>query len=128
MYASLGFNFVKVDTKIRNIDNNNIDLVFDINRGELTKISKISFIGDKKVKEKRLRDIIASEEDRFYKFISRNTRFSQNLVNLDIRLLNNYYKSIGYYDVKVLSNSAEIKKSGNVELIYSIDAGKKIYN
>ncbi len=125
VYASLGFNFAKVDTKIRKIDNNNIDLVFDINRGEVTKISKISFIGDKKVKEKRLRDIIASEEDRFYKFISRNTRFSQNLVSLDIRLLNNYYKSIGYYDVKVLSNSAEIKKSGNVELIYSIDAGKR---
>ena len=59
------------------------------------------------------------------KVISKNTKFSQNLVNLDQRLLRNYYKSLGYYDVQVNSNSAELKKSGNVELIYSIEAGKR---
>ena len=47
------------------------------------------------------------------------------MVNLDIRLLNNYYKSIGYYDVKITSKSAEVKESGNVELTYSIDAGTR---
>ncbi len=72
-----------------------------------------------------MRDIIASEEDKLWKFISRNTKFSERLVNLDIRLLTNYYKSLGYYDVEVTSNSAEIKKSGNVELIYSIEAGNR---
>ena len=40
-------------------------------------------MGDKKVREKRLRDIIASEEHKFYKIISRNTKFSQSLINLD---------------------------------------------
>ncbi len=126
LYSSVGYNFATVDTKIRESDNKDkIDLIFEINRGEITKISKISFLGDKKVREKRLRDIVASEEDKFWKFISRNTRFSQNLVNLDLRLLTNYYKSLGYYDVKITSNSAELKKSGNVELIYSIDAGTR---
>ncbi len=126
LYSSVGYNFVKVETKIRESNNKDkIDLIFEINRGEITKISKISFLGDKKVREKRLRDIVASEEDKFWKFISRNTRFSQNLVNLDLRLLTNYYKSLGYYDVKITSNSAELKKSGNVELIYSIDAGTR---
>ncbi len=124
LYSSVGYNFVKVETKIRESDSKDkIDLIFEIDRGEITRISKISFIGDKKIRQKRLRDIIASEEDKFYKFISRNTRFSQNLVNLDLNLLTNYYKSLGYYDVKITSNSAELKKSGNVELIYSIDAG-----
>ena len=42
-----------------------------------------------------------------------------------MRLLENYYRSNGYYDVKIKSNSAEIKKSGNVELVYTIDAGKR---
>ena len=55
----------------------------------------------------------------------KNTRYSKNLINLDLRLLRNYYKSIGYYDVRVTSNTAEIKGSGNVELTYSIDAGKR---
>ncbi len=127
LYASIGYNFVTINTKVREIDKNNLDLIFEIEKGEVTKISKISFTGDKQIREKRLRDVIASEEDKFWKFISRNTRFSQNLVNLDIRLLTNYYKSIGYYDVKVASNSAEIKQSGNVELIYTIDAGKRYF-
>ena len=109
-YASIGYNFTEVDVKVRKIDNSNVDIILDINRGNRTKISKITFTGDKKVREKRLLDIIASEEDKFWKFISRNTKFSQNLVNLDLRLLRNYYRSIGYYDVKITSNSAEIQK------------------
>ena len=51
-------------------------------------------------------------ENKFWKFISRNTKFSENLVQLDKRLLQNYYKSLGYYDVNIVSNSAELKKEG----------------
>ncbi len=125
LYSSIGYNFSKIEAKINKIDDRNIDLIIDITRGEKTKISSINFIGDKKIRDRRLRDIIASEEDRFYKFISRNTNFSENLIDLDIRLLKNYYKSLGYYDVKVTSNSAELNESGNIDLIYSIDAGKR---
>ena len=125
LYNSVGYNFLEVEAKTRKIDESNLDLVFDIKKGEVTKISKISFVGDKKVREKRLRDIIASEENKFWKFISKNTKFNENLVSLDIRLLTNYYKSIGYYDVDITSNSAEINKKGNVELTYSINAGKR---
>ena len=91
----------------------------------MTKISSISFTGDKKIRDKRLRDVIASEEDKFYKFISRNTKFSESLVNLDLRLLTNYYKSLGYYDVEINSNTAQINNKGDVDLIYSIDAGQR---
>ena len=122
-YSSIGYNFSEVDAKLRNIDETNLDLVFEIKRGEVTKISKISFLGDKKIKEKRLRDVIASEEDKFWKFISRNTKFSENLVNLDKRLLTNYYKSLGYYDVNITSTSAEISDTGNVNINYTINAG-----
>ena len=125
LYASIGYNFTEVETKIRELDKNNVDLIFEIKRGDITTISKISFIGDKKIREKRLRDVIASQEDKFWKFISKNTRYSKNLINLDVRLLSNYYKSIGYYDVRVTSNTAEIKGRDNVELTYSIDAGKR---
>ena len=125
LYSSIGFNFAEVTAKINDIDKRNLDLLIEIKKGNKTKISSIKFIGDKKIKESRLRDVIASEEDRFYKFISRNTVFSQNLVNLDLRLLENYYKSIGYYDVKILSNSAELISKENINLIYSIDAGTR---
>tara|TARA_B100000963_G_scaffold361705_1_gene398821 strand:- start:942 stop:3176 length:2235 start_codon:yes stop_codon:yes gene_type:complete len=125
LYSSIGYNFAKVEAKVKNIDENNVDLIIEIKRGEVTKISKISFLGDKKIKEKRLRDIIASQEDKFWKFITRNTRFSENLINLDKRLLENYYKSMGYYDVQVTSSSAQVLDTQNIEISYSIDAGKR---
>ena len=125
LYSSLGYNFAKVETKIRKIDDDSLDLIFDIDRGEITKISKISFTGDKRVRDKRLRDVIASEEDKFWKIISKNTKFSENLINLDKRLLLNYYKSIGYYDVEVSSTSAEIQDTANVNIIYTINAGTR---
>ena len=127
IYGENGYNFAKVDTKIKKRTDNKIDLIFEIDRGEVSKIKKISFVGDKKIREKRLRDIIASEEDKFYKFISSNTKFNQQLINLDERLLRNYYKSIGYYDVKISSSSAEMDSDGNFEITYSIDAGKRFF-
>jgi len=125
LYSSIGYNFAEVTTKVKEIDAKNFDLIFEINRGEVTRISKISFLGDKKIKEKRLRDIIASEENKFWKFITRNTRFNENLINLDKRLLVNYYKSIGYYDVKVTSSSVQVQDTENVNIVYTIDAGQR---
>ena len=125
LYSSIGFNFVNVEVKTKEIDEKNFDVLIEIDKGEVTKISSISFVGDKKIRDNRLRNIIASESDRFYKVISRNTKFSQNLVNLDLRLLENYYKSLGYYDVEITSNSAELNEDKNIDLIYSINAGNR---
>ena len=125
LYSSLGYNFSNINPKIRKIDDRSLDLVFEIERGDITKISKISFSGEKKLRDKRLRDIVASQEDKFWKVISRNTKFSENLVNLDKRLLTNYYKSLGYYDVSIQSTSAELLDSSYIELNYTINAGER---
>ncbi len=125
LYASLGFNFVEISAKIREIDNQSLDLVIQVDRGEKTKISSISFLGNDNIRSRRLRDVIASEEDKFWKIISRNTNLSENLISLDKRLLLNYYKSNGYYDVKISSNIAEINQAGNANLVYTIDEGNR---
>jgi outer membrane protein insertion porin family len=125
LYSSLGFKFAVINSKVREIDKNNYDIAIEIDRGELTKIKKIFFTGNKKIKEKRLRDIIASDEDIFWKIISKNSRFSESQVNLDKRLLLNYYKNLGYYDVKITSTSAEVINSQKVNLYYSIEAGDR---
>jgi outer membrane protein insertion porin family len=125
LYSSLGFNSAEVVTKTKNIDENNVDLIFEIEKGDVSKISSITFTGDKKIRDRRLRSIIASEEDRFYKIISRNTKFNKDLISLDIRLLTNYYKSLGYRDVQVLSNLASINDEGNINITYTINAGER---
>ncbi len=125
LYSSIGYNFSKVDTKIKTIDRNNIDLVIEVNRGEQTKISSINFLGNKSIRSSRLRDVIASEENKFWKFITKNTNLSENLIELDKRLLVNYYKSLGFYDIDIKSNIAELKDTGDAELTYSVEEGKR---
>jgi outer membrane protein insertion porin family len=125
LYSSLGFNSATVKSKIKVINQNSLDLLIEINRGEKTKITEIKFIGNSNIRANRLLDVIASEEDKFWKIISRNTNLSENLINLDKRLLLNYYKSLGFYDVEISSNLAEIKNSGNAQLVYSIIEGKR---
>ncbi len=124
-YSSAGFNFSKVEAKVKKINEANVDLIIEIERGEKTKISSINFIGNKLVKTKRLKEVIASEEDKFWKIISRNTVLSENLIGLDKRLLINYYKSLGFYDVIIKSNIAKINVIGNAELTYTIEEGKR---
>ena len=124
LYSSLGYNSPEINTKIKEFDDT-LDLLIEIVPGQQTKISSINFIGDKKISNKRLRDVIASEENKFWKFLSNNTKFSEELVSLDERLLKNYYKSIGYYDVNIISKSATINKNKNIDITYSIDAGNR---
>jgi outer membrane protein insertion porin family len=125
LYAFQGFNFTQVEAKVEKFGKNRLNLIFIVDKGEKTKISKISFIGDKKIKERRLRDVIVSEEDKPWKFLTKNTNLNKSNIDLDIRLLTNYYKSIGYYDVAILSNNAEINKNNETELTYTINAGKR---
>ena len=124
IYAFSGFNKVQVEPKIKRYDNK-VDLIFEINTGNISRISSIKFLGDKKISSKRLRDVIASEEHKFWKVISRNTKFSEQLVSLDERLLRNYYKSLGYYDVLINSSSATLNENNNVDITYSIEAGQR---
>ncbi len=125
LYSSIGYNFTNIDVNIKEVDKKNFDVLLKIDKGEITKISSINFLGDKKIRNNRLRNIIASEKDQFWKFLSKNTRFSKNLVDLDIRLLNNYYKSLGFYDVQITSNSAELNENKNIDLVYTINAGNR---
>ncbi len=125
LYSSAGFNSSKVEIKIKEVNKDSFDLLIEIERGDQTKISSINFIGNNNVRSNRLRDVIASEEDKFWKIITRNTNLSESLINLDIRLLRNYYKSLGFYDVKINSNIAQLNLQGSADLIYSIEEGKR---
>ena len=124
---SNGFYFanVKLD-KIEN-QNNTVSLIYNIDLGKRAKIKKIKFIGDKKYKNRKLFRIIASEEDKFWKFVSRKKLLDQNRIQLDVRLLENYYKNKGFYNVKVESSFAEFLDDGMFNLTYNINAGEKFF-
>ena len=122
---SIGYYFADVKTKTLDNSNNTIDLVFQINLGEKAKISKIEFIGDKKIKDRTLRNVIISEESRFWKFISKKKFLNKTLVERDRRLLKNFYLNKGYYDVSITSSDAEYFDNNTFKLTYRIDAGNQ---
>ena len=92
-----GYYFSKVSTKIKNNDNNTVDIIYNIELGEKALIKNIKFIGDKVFKDNKLRKIIVSEEAKFWKFIS----YKKNVdirIKLDKNLLENFYRNRGYYE------------------------------
>ena len=123
-----GYYFTKISSsKNINSDLNTINLRINIDLGEKAKIKKIIFLGEKIFKEKRLKEVIASEEHKFWKFISNNVYINQELINLDKRLLVSYFKNNGFYDVKVENSFVEFDKNSNFNLIFNIIPGKKYF-
>ena len=127
-FKAIGYYFVNIDTEIKSNEvNNTIDLTYNINLGKKAKISKIKFLGNKVYKDRKLRNIITSEEYKFWKFISQNKYLNAERINLDKRLLENFYKNKGYYLVKINNSYANFLNDESFELIFDIDAGQKFY-
>lgn len=122
-----GYYFAKIETQSELLDDNKLNLIYNIDLGDKAKIKKISFIGNKIFKDKKLKSIILSEESKFWKFISSKKFLNEELVNFDKRLLKNFYLNNGYYNVKISSSFAKITDNNSFELIYNIDSGKKIF-
>ena len=124
-YRTLGYYFVKIDAKIENLKNNKVNIIYSVDKGKKAKISKIYFLGDKKIRDKKLRDIITSQESRFWKFISRNIYLNMERIELDKRLLKNYYRNKGFYEASISSSNVEYSEGEGFVLTYSIEAGKR---
>jgi len=124
-YRSIGFYFVKIQGEVVRLQKNRVNLIYTIEKGDKAKIAKINFLGDKKIRERKLRDIITSQENRMWKFISQNIYLNQTRIDLDKRLLENYYKNKGYYEVLIKSTNVEYADGEGFILTYNINAGKR---
>ena len=122
---SYGYYFVKLDTFIVTNTNNSVDLEFKFDLGDVAKIKKINFIGNKVFKDRILRNIVVSQEAKFWKFITKNKFLDTNRISLDISRLVNFYKNRGFYNVDVKSTTAVITDENQFELIFNINAGNK---
>jgi len=121
-----GYYFAEVSTSSTlNEAQNSIRLIYDINLGKRAKVKEVQFIGNKIIKDRKLKNIITSEESRFWKFISQSVYLNYERIELDKRLLTNYYKNNGYYNVNVTNSFVEFDNRNSFKLIFNIDAGNK---
>jgi outer membrane protein insertion porin family len=118
-----GYYFSNIDSNIIENNNNTVNIVFNIDIGDKSKISIIEFTGDKIFKNKTLKNIITSEENKFWKFISGNKYLNEQKLLLDERLLRQFYLNNGYYDVEVNTSTATILDDNSFKLVFNINAG-----
>ena len=121
--STLGYYLSDVTSNIIENNNGTVDLIFDVSMGDRSKIRKIEFVGDKKIKDRILRSIIISEEAKFWKIISGNKYVNKDIIDRDKRLLRNYYLNNGYYDVRIQSATVKFLDDKSFKLTYKIDAG-----
>ena len=122
-----GYYFSKIEILIEELQDNKININYDISLGEKAKIKKISFIGEKIFKDKKLKGVILSEEYKPWKFLSGRKYLNEEVIIYDERLLKNFYLNKGYYNVEINSSFAKITNDQSFELIFNIDANSKLF-
>ena len=124
---SKGYYYSTIEIFTDKKNNNTLDLIYNINIGNKAKIKKIFFTGDKIYKDSKLKSVIISEEYKFWKFISGKKYLNENLISFDERLLKNFYLNQGYLNIKINSSFAKPIDQDSFELIFNINADKKIF-
>ncbi len=121
----IGYFFAEVNAKTSINTNDTINLIYEVKLGDKAKISKIEFLGDKKIKDRTLRNVIITEETKFWKFLSKKKYLNRSLIERDKRLMRNLYLDKGYYDVEITSQTVDFFNNNTFKLSYKIDAGLK---
>ncbi|WP_254073209.1 outer membrane protein assembly factor BamA [Acidisphaera sp. S103] len=108
LYAKRGYYDATVEPKIIHLDQNRVDVVFQINDGSATLISKIVVNGNKAFTEDRLTEVISSRESRWWRFLSTADQYDPERLAYDRELLRRFYLKNGYADIDITSASSEL--------------------
>ena len=109
LYRRSGRFAATVEPKVIRLEQNRVDLVFEINEGPLTEIASIRFIGNKEFSDGKLKDVIQTKESRWYRFFSSDDSYDPDRLAFDRELLRRYYLREGYADFNVVSSVAELQ-------------------
>ncbi len=122
-----GYYFAELDAKVLDNQNNSVDIIYNFILGERAIIKKINFQGKKVFSDSKLRNVIRSEEGRFWKFITSNKYLDELKIKQDEKRLKKYYQKKGYYNVNIKSSYAKNINNKFFELNFNIDSGDKFF-
>ncbi|MCR9240728.1 MAG: outer membrane protein assembly factor BamA [Rhodobiaceae bacterium] len=115
-----------VEPKVIQLPQNRVDLVFEIDEGPVTKIGGINFIGNQEFSDGRLREIIATAESAWWKFLSSSDNYDPDRLAFDRELLRRHYLSEGFADFQVVSAVADLSRDGEEFFItFTLEEGEK---
>ena len=119
-----GYYQATISPDVIKIDNNQINLIINVDKKEISKIKNIYFIGNKYFSNSQLVEIITTSEDSWWKFFS-SSALSEQRIEYDKQLLKDFYRSKSFYDVQIESAFASVDKNNNFTLTFSINSGNK---
>jgi outer membrane protein insertion porin family len=126
LYRRSGRFAASVDPKVIPLDQNRVDLVFEIDEGALTGISSINFVGNRQFTSGRLKETIQTKESRWYRFLSTDDTYDPDRMTYDRELLRKFYLSQGYADFRVISAIAELTPAKDgFFLTFTLDEGER---
>jgi len=108
LYARRGRFAARVEPKIIKLDQNRVDVVFEVHEGDETLVSRIAVVGNHAFDEDRLKEVIGSREEAWWRFLSSSDNYDPDRVNFDKELLRRFYLHNGYADFEVTNATAEL--------------------
>ncbi len=125
-YAGRGRYAARVEPKIVKLSNNRVDVIFEITEGEAALVSRIAFVGNRAFGEDRLREVVDSREERWWRFLSSSDIYDPERVSFDKELLRRFYLRNGYVDFKVVNATAELAPDRSAFfLTFTLDEGER---
>jgi len=126
VYRRQGRFAATVDPQLIDLGDSRVNLVFEINEGNATKVKSINFIGNNVFSDSQLRDIISTTQSGWFDYFTSGGIYDPERLNLDRELLRQYYLKNGYADVRVLAANAELARDGSgFFLTFTIDEGPR---
>lgn len=124
LYQKSGRFSAVVTPKVISLEQNRVNLVFEIDEGQKTEISRINFVGNKHFSDATLRSSIQTKESRWYRFFSSDDAYDADRLAYDQELLRRLYISHGFADFRVTSATAELTPERDAFVItFSIEEG-----
>jgi outer membrane protein insertion porin family len=126
LYRRSGRFAATVEPKVIKLDQNRVNLVFEINEGDVTQVERIDFVGNKEFSDSELRDEIATKETAFYRFLSTTDSYDPDRLTVDKENLRKFYLSEGYADFRVISAVAELSPDQEAFFItFTVEEGER---
>jgi len=108
LYRGSGRFAAIIEPKVVQLEQNRVDVVFEIQEGPKTKVSRVNFLGNKDFSDGDLRDILATKESRWWKIFTSNDTFDPDRLAYDQQVLRQNYLNEGYADFRIISAVSEL--------------------
>ncbi len=126
LYQRAGRLSTEIIPKVETLENNRINLTYEILESDVAKVSNIIILGNEVYKTSKLKSIMKTKEKRLLRFFSSADRYDPDKLEYDKQLLSQFYNNNGYPDFKILSSIAQLSPISNeFEIILTVSEGQK---